>query len=254
MDPNGAFANGVRPCAFVRGAGGPRERDDPPCASDDPARGIPPRRVQQRGVMAFAFSALLVVVVLHALLTAAVARLLSLEVARVGVFVGPPLVSFRLFGLPLVLGALPVGSYVSIAATRPLEGEEPTLLDVRTLPWGKRLVLGVVPWLVIFAPTLAVLGADAFVELGEGFVELPSAPFFWSVAKAHAAAALQTLETAPALVIVALTVTKLCAWNLLPLPSLSGGALVPRWPTALRVLDLLLPIMAVGWIVVFATT
>lgn len=203
-----------------------------------------------------------VVIVLHATLLGWTARALGIRVRGVVLFVGPRLLSFRALGLPFELRAVPVGSHVLLAPdaaserrevvnTRP-DVERELDLDVRDLAWGHRAILALVPWAVIFAPTLAVLGADAFVELMRGMMQFFAGLAFWSEGPAHVSAMWALFASTTGLRIAALTVVKLVAMNLLPIPGLSGGLILPRTPTWLVVASTLVVLAtAVGWVVSF---
>ncbi|MCB9614433.1 MAG: hypothetical protein H6721_00240 [Sandaracinus sp.] len=207
--------------------------------------------------MWIALATALVSFVLFATFSGWTARALGVRVGRVVLFAGPRVASFHALGLPFELRALPLASHVIVATGEPTEptNRRPDVeLDPPRLPWRVRVVWMLVPWAVLFAPTLAVLGTDAFVELLLGAIQFFAGLAFWSEGPAQAQAVLALFASGAGLRIAALTVVKLTSLNLLVMPILTGGLLWPRPPPwwSLVVTWVVLATF-VGWVVSFVT-
>ncbi|NUO52807.1 MAG: hypothetical protein HOV80_28515 [Polyangiaceae bacterium] len=198
--------------------------------------------------------AVIVTLVGHCVLVAALARRAGIEVSRVSIFYGPRILETTIGGVTVELGLLPLGSYVAFPQVDPEAADGKTVLDAA--PRSTRLMLAVTPYAVTLALGLLVLGpVDGLRAFGRAFIQLPAGGFlFFKYGRELVGSVVEALATLSPLVIGALTLVKLSAFNLLPLPTLSGAraveALIGRsLPVgAFAAGALLVPLCALGWI------
>lgn len=160
--------------------------------------------------------------------TVVVARMLGARVREAKVFVGPPILRFSIAGVAVHVGALPFpGGFVAFA---PAEDEaDPARTHFHALSRARRAAILGLPWVAIALGCIAVLGAERGLgAIGRGVSQLVLGALSPAETGAALIARLVALaETEPPWVLGALVITKVVAFNLLPLPNLAGFAL-PR--------------------------
>lgn len=133
----------------------------------------------------------------------------------------PGVIKGRIAGTAVSLGPIPTGSVTILGRL----AEEPAIdpRDWRRLALGKRIVVLLVPWLIVFGIAIACLGPDrAVTSLIRGFYQVVLVLDLTPLVRRLVA----LVETSPIHVIVGLVFAKSTALNLLPLPGLAGGGLV----------------------------
>lgn len=203
----------------------------------------------------------------YTLFVVLVARFAGARVDALAVFMGPKLLAARVAGLEAQLRAIPIPTaevrFASVADVADDEDER-TSLDVLSRP--KRLAVLALPWVLLLGVCATLLGPFAAAgAFARGFVQFPAgalAPTSTGVtllaALTHRHAVLSPWAFA------ALLATKLIAFNLLPIPGLSGFSIVYRVlatgsvpPAPVRIAGMVATLgLAGGWVwavFVFAT-
>lgn len=183
---------------------------------------------------------------LHVVFTALVARYARIEMKRARLFLGPKLLGFTALGVPFELGAIPIGSFVEFV---PLDANDSSRTSYDVASRGRRILVSLLPWLLIVLLAMGFAGFDALFAFARGFSQVFMGLLVFSEGPILVGRIVDTVRTAPPLLLVGLVLSKLAAFNLLPFPGISGGrafeALVDRrLPLWLSVGPL---VCAIGW-------
>jgi hypothetical protein len=149
-------------------------------------------------------------------------------------FGSPALVKRRLRDTTVTLGPIPTGSVAILGRV----GDEPVTdpRDWRRIGLGKRLVVLLAPWVVIFAIAITCLGASrAATSFVHGLYQVVFVLDLTPLARRLFALA----AASPIHVTLGLVFAKSMAVNVLPIPGLAGGGLIQE----------LLGIRRMSWVV-----
>jgi membrane-associated protease RseP (regulator of RpoE activity) len=173
--------------------------------------------------------AILLSLVLHLIFTTVAARAARIEMKRARLFLGPKVLGFTALGVPFELGAIPLGSFVEFV---PTDADDPSRTSYDVASRGRRILVSLVPWLLVLGVALGFAGLEALFSFARGFSQVFMGLLVFSEGPLLVGRIVDTVRTAPPLLLVGLVLSKLAAFNLLPFPGLSGGrafeALVDR--------------------------
>lgn len=164
--------------------------------------------------------------VLFCAITVTVARAVGGRVRAVVLFLGPRVARTPIGSLSLELGALPLPvGYV--AFERDEADDELERSSFHDLSRPRRLAILGAPWIGISLACVALLGPEALGSIARGFAQIPMGALS-PTGTGHALVArlFALAATEPAHVLGARVITKMVAFNLLPLPGLAGLTLL----------------------------
>jgi membrane-associated protease RseP (regulator of RpoE activity) len=164
-------------------------------------------------ILASIIIAICIATSLHVLVMAAVARLVGAKVEEVSLFYGKKILKTKFGDTTFSLGTIPLGGYVKCDE------------DFQNLHPLKRTLAPLCGCLALLILAMAVFGAtEGFQKMARGFYQIASGVF---APRTQGALLVLTLfrfaEASTFLACVALVASKLAAFNLLPIPTLSGG-------------------------------
>lgn len=167
--------------------------------------------------------ATLVSSVLFCAFTVAVARALGGRVSSAVIFLGPRPLRWKVGSVSVELGVVPLPlGYVTFERDDAGD-DEPERTSFHDLSRPRRLAILLAPWVGMALVCLAVLGPEALGSIARGFAQLPTGALSpTGTGRALLAQLLALAATEPVHVAAARVITKMIAFNLLPLPGLAG--------------------------------
>ena len=157
--------------------------------------------------------AILLSLVLHLIFTTVAARAARIEMKRARLFLGPKVLGFTALGVPFELGAIPLGSFVEFV---PTDADDPSRTSYDVASRGRRILVSLVPWLLVLGVALGFAGLEALFSFARGFSQVFMGLLVFSEGPLLVGRIVDTVRTAPPLLLVGLESGNIMARNLEP--------------------------------------
>jgi membrane-associated protease RseP (regulator of RpoE activity) len=170
------------------------------------------------------FLGILLALIVHLGAMALTGVLLGATLKQVSLGFGPTVRKLRLRGAELTLRLFPLGGYVQFWRSDDPE-PPPSLVLFDRLPGYQRAAVQLAGPLALFAVGSALAGSLLWKPAVDGAVDIIRGALSPTSTGADLLAeGLAAMRTRPLLALLGLVLAKVAAWNLLPFPTLNGGA------------------------------